>query len=176
MLCDGSQNICVYDSRGLSEVDTAEAQSILRCWLEKGVRHGQMVVRFVISRVLVLQIFGGNASVSLLDVSTILTILVAPSRPSDSSSTRYALECKARHGHHKISKKRNINFVIFVVNAVSLNNIKKTSDWASRMNLIKLYKSPFLSFTGDKIQLVCLVHEIVYLLVSFEWTMSCVAR
>ncbi|KAJ7516572.1 hypothetical protein O6H91_22G063500 [Diphasiastrum complanatum] len=35
-------------------------------------------------------------------------------RSSDSSNVKSALETKGRHGHHKLSEKREVNFVIFV--------------------------------------------------------------
>eukprot|EP00249_Psilotum_nudum_P022656 c28600_g1_i2 orf=148-1524(+) len=65
-------------------------------------------------------------------------------RQSDSCVVTEALEGRGRHGHSKWSMKREINFVIFVVDAVSVLRMKEISD------LVRLFKSPYISFKDDR--------------------------
>lgn len=45
MLSDDARNICVFDSRGFSELDSLENWEILKDWMMNGVRHGQIAHR-----------------------------------------------------------------------------------------------------------------------------------
>jgi len=124
-LCEKSNNICVFDSRGISEVATQEALTCLEDWMVHGVRHNQMVTR-----------------------------------DCDSDKVKQAVENKGRHGHHKLSKRRSVNFVIFVVNALSVHKMYLTpqdGDHTPRDNLRRLFKFPFLSF-NDARPVVVMTH------------------
>ncbi|KAJ7543173.1 hypothetical protein O6H91_09G027900 [Diphasiastrum complanatum] len=69
-------------------------------------------------------------------------------RSSDSSALKECLKSKGRHGHDKLSKKRDVNCVIFVVSAVEVHNMKANEDFASQNNLVCLFKDPYLTFKG----------------------------
>lgn len=45
MMPRGSTSFCIYDSRSLSD-DSAENIKLLKDWIENGVRHGELVIRF----------------------------------------------------------------------------------------------------------------------------------
>lgn len=70
-------------------------------------------------------------------------------RNSDSSKVKEAVERKGRQGHHKLSKKRHINFVIFVINAVAVHKILQSGDNLSRPNFLRIFKFPFITFKGQ---------------------------
>ncbi|KAJ7543172.1 hypothetical protein O6H91_09G027900 [Diphasiastrum complanatum] len=71
-------------------------------------------------------------------------------RSSDSSALKECLKSKGRHGHDKLSKKRDVNCVIFVVSAVEVHNMKANEDFASQNNLVCLFKDPYLTFKDDR--------------------------
>lgn len=77
---------------------------------------------------------------------------MASCRDCDSDKVKQAVENKGRHGHHKLSKRRSVNFVIFVVNALSVHKMYLTpqdGDHTPRDNLRRLFKFPFMSFNGN---------------------------
>lgn len=76
-----------------------------------------------------------------------------PTRDSDSSSLKTRLKCKARqsgYGSHEI---RMVNFVIFVVNGVSILKSMYADDEAEKQYsemVATTFSCPFLSFKGTK--------------------------
>ncbi|CAN4101335.1 unnamed protein product [Withania somnifera] len=40
----GSSSLCLYDTRGLSD-DLSENKKMVKCWMKKGVRHGELITR-----------------------------------------------------------------------------------------------------------------------------------
>lgn len=71
-------------------------------------------------------------------------------RPSDNVSTKEALEGRSRQRHDQLTSKREVNFVIFVVNALSVHNWKESQDILAIENLVALYKNPYLTFKDDR--------------------------
>eukprot|EP00271_Cylindrocystis_brebissonii_P023064 TRINITY_DN926_c0_g1_i1.p1 TRINITY_DN926_c0_g1~~TRINITY_DN926_c0_g1_i1.p1 ORF type:complete len:462 (+),score=99.97 TRINITY_DN926_c0_g1_i1:180-1565(+) len=71
-------------------------------------------------------------------------------RPSDSRCEKESLAARARQGHHSLAVKRNVNFVVLVVSAVSLDTMRKRDDLMAMQNLRRLCTSPFLSFKDDR--------------------------
>lgn len=71
-------------------------------------------------------------------------------RPSDSSGTKELIEKRGRHGDHLCSKKKNVNSVIFVIDAVSVFKMKENGDMSKRAKLVQLYKNPYLTFKDDR--------------------------
>lgn len=47
MVCQDRSNICVFDSRGILEVERADGLAVLKNWMVQGVCNGQMVIRSV---------------------------------------------------------------------------------------------------------------------------------
>lgn len=70
-------------------------------------------------------------------------------RNSDSSRVKEAVERKGRQGHHKLSFKRHINFVIVVINAVAVHKIRQSGENLSRPNFVRIFKFPFITFKGQ---------------------------
>ncbi|GAU13376.1 hypothetical protein TSUD_175280 [Trifolium subterraneum] len=81
-----SNSICLYDTRSLSD-NSHENSKMLKNWMTKGVRHGELVVR---SR--------------------------------DSQRLSKSLKCKSGKKGFFSSKRRKVNFVICVVNGLSVLN------------------------------------------------------
>jgi hypothetical protein len=48
MIPRGSTSFCIYDTRSLSD-DSAENTKMLNHWMENGVRHGELAIRFEFS-------------------------------------------------------------------------------------------------------------------------------
>lgn len=71
-------------------------------------------------------------------------------RPSDSKMIREALEGRGREGHSNWTVKRRVDFVMFVVNAVSVDSMRESHELLALENLATLFKSPFLSFKDDR--------------------------
>lgn len=44
MIPRGATSFCLFDTRSLSE-NFADNDKMLRCWMTKGVRHGELVIR-----------------------------------------------------------------------------------------------------------------------------------
>ncbi|KAF8014666.1 hypothetical protein BT93_H0466 [Corymbia citriodora subsp. variegata] len=117
MIPRGSTSFCLYDTRSLS-ADPSEDNKIIKRWMTKGVRHGELVIR-----------------------------------ESDDSSLRKRMRCKARWSGHPFSVIRRVNFVIFVVNSLTvLKSMDNNHDGQSQyMQLIaNTYNCPYLSFKDDK--------------------------
>jgi hypothetical protein len=68
---------------------------------------------------------------------------------SDSSKVKEAVEKKGRQGHHKLSKRWHINFVIFVINIVAMQKILHCGENLSRPNFMRTFKFPLISFKGQ---------------------------
>ncbi|CAM6084770.1 unnamed protein product [Calypogeia fissa] len=71
-------------------------------------------------------------------------------RSSDNSSTKESIEKRGRHGDNRFSRKKNVNFVIFVVDAVSVFKIKESGDASKHATLVQLYKNPYLTFKDNR--------------------------
>lgn len=73
-------------------------------------------------------------------------------RNSDSPSIRARMKCKARQSGYNSSKTRLVNFVIFVVNGLSvLKSIDSCDDGASQFyiqTIAEMFCCPYLSFRG----------------------------
>jgi hypothetical protein len=52
MIPRDSNSICMYDTRSLSD-DSRENNKMLKNWMTKGVRHGELVARFIYSHMLI---------------------------------------------------------------------------------------------------------------------------
>lgn len=74
-------------------------------------------------------------------------------RNSDSPSIRARMKCKARQSGYNSSKTRLVNFVIFVVNGLSvLKSIDSCDDGASQFyiqTIAEMFCCPYLSFRDD---------------------------
>ena len=84
-------------------------------------------------------------------------------RNSDSSRVKEAVESKGRQGHHKLSKKRHINFVIFVINAVAVHKILQSGDNLSRPSFLRIFKFPLITFKGQ---------SLTHIRASFSWHLT----
>ncbi|CAA2967864.1 P-loop containing nucleoside triphosphate hydrolases superfamily [Olea europaea subsp. europaea] len=113
----GSGSFCLYDTRSLSN-DSSENLKMLKRWMTKGVRHGELV-----------------------------------KRESDCSSLKGQLKCKAQKSRCNPSQVRKINFVIFVVNGLSvlesMDGDNETNQSYTNM-IATTFKNPLLSFKDDK--------------------------
>ncbi|KAL7172812.1 hypothetical protein ACSBR2_032312 [Camellia fascicularis] len=113
----GSTSFCLFDTRCLSD-DSSKNMEMLKHWMTKGVRHGELVVR-----------------------------------DSDSSTLKTRMMCKARQSGYYSSEIRMVNFVIFVVNGLSVLKSLDSDDEAEK-NYTQLiatsFNCPFLSFKDDK--------------------------
>lgn len=117
MIPRGSTSFCLYDTRSLS-MDPSEDNKIIKRWMTKGVRHGELVIR-----------------------------------ESDNWSLRKRMRCKARWGGHPFSVIRRVNFVIFVVNGLTvLKSMDNNHDGQSQYTqlIADTYNCPYLSFKDDK--------------------------
>lgn len=83
-------------------------------------------------------------------------------RDADSSLVREAIEIRGLHGHHKHSKKRTVNFVIFVVDALSVHKMNQTGDKMTCANLLRSFKFPYTTFLGYLIFFIEVLCLIVY--------------
>ncbi|CAL5191929.1 unnamed protein product [Lathyrus oleraceus] len=123
MIPRNSNSICLYDTRSLSD-KSHENNKMLKNWMTKGVRDGELVVRSI-----------------------------------DNQRLCESLKCKGDDKKGFISSKsRKVNFVIYVVNGLSVLNAMKSATDASEAQYIKTVVStfnyPFLSFKDDKPVLV----------------------
>ncbi|GMJ08995.1 hypothetical protein HRI_004568700 [Hibiscus trionum] len=113
----GSSWFCLYDTRGLSN-DAFENFNMIENWMNKGVRHGELVIR-----------------------------------KSDDYSLRRRMKFKILNLGRQSCKTRSVNFVIFVVDGVSVLKSMEGDDTAEvqYMQMIaKIFKCPCLSFKDDK--------------------------
>ncbi|CAK9140905.1 unnamed protein product [Ilex paraguariensis] len=112
-----STSFCLHDTRGLLG-DSSENVKMLKRWMTKGVRHGELVLR-----------------------------------ECDHSSFKTRLKYKARQNGYRVSEIRMVNFVIFVVNGLSiLKAIESDDETGPRYTqmIATMFNSPFLSFKDDK--------------------------
>ncbi|KAK9733961.1 hypothetical protein RND81_04G103900 [Saponaria officinalis] len=117
MIPRSSTSFCLFDTRSLSE-DFVDNDEMLKLWMMKGVRHGELVVR-----------------------------------DSDNPRLRMSLKCKAQQSGTPSSQIRKINYVIFVVNGLSvLRSMNSPKEEAKRfMEMVtKTFNCPYLSFKDDK--------------------------
>ncbi|KAK9159905.1 hypothetical protein Syun_006246 [Stephania yunnanensis] len=111
----GSNSICLYDTRSLSESSSENFEMIKR-WMEKGVRHGEAVFR-----------------------------------DSDNASMRKSIICRAWQAGFCFCEPRRVNFVIFVINGISvLKSIDGVDDAQSMRLLAETFRCPYLSFKDNK--------------------------
>ncbi|KAK3017466.1 hypothetical protein RJ639_006416 [Escallonia herrerae] len=117
MIPRGSKSFCLYDTRSLSD-DVPENVEMLKRWLTKGVRHGDLAIM-----------------------------------KSDSAFLKSRMKCKARQDGYCSSETRMVNFVIFVVNGLSVLKSMESNDGADKMYtemIATMFNCPFLSFKDDK--------------------------
>ncbi|CAK8541471.1 unnamed protein product [Lathyrus sativus] len=122
MIPRNSNSICLYDTRSLSD-NSHQNHKMLKNWMTKGVRDGELVVR-----------------------------------STDNQRLSESLKCKGDKKGFISSKRRKVNFVIYVVNGLSVLSAMKSAGGASEAQYIKTVVStfnyPFLSFKDDKPVLV----------------------
>ncbi|XP_042516192.1 uncharacterized protein LOC122090620 [Macadamia integrifolia] len=116
MIPRGSTSFCLYDTRSLSD-NLSDNYEMLKSWITKGVRHGELVIR-----------------------------------DSDSPSIRKSMKCKARGIGYWSKEARMVNFVIFVVNGVSVLKSMDDSNEDEQYPdmLAKTFSCPYLSFKDAK--------------------------
>ncbi|KAK2995155.1 hypothetical protein RJ640_025385, partial [Escallonia rubra] len=117
MIPRGSKSFCLYDTRSLSD-DVPENVEMLKRWMTKGVRHGELAIM-----------------------------------KSDSALLKSRMKCKARQDGYYSSEMRMVNFVIFVVNGLSVLKSMESNDEADKMYtemIATMFNCPFLSFKDDK--------------------------
>ncbi|KAK7293165.1 hypothetical protein RJT34_16026 [Clitoria ternatea] len=123
MIPRDSKSFCLYDTRSLSDNSHKyENIKILKSWMTKGVRHGQLVVR-----------------------------------TTDDQILRTSLKVKAHKNVYLSSKTRKVNFVIYVVNGLSvLKAMENTGALETQYieTIVSTFNCPFLSFKDDKPVLV----------------------
>ncbi|CAM8907978.1 unnamed protein product [Rhodiola kirilowii] len=119
-----SRSVCLYDTRSLSDC-FSDNDVMLKRWLEKGVRDGEVVIR--------------NS-----DDSGLKGRLLVLTRGRQTG----CISCKIR----------KVNFVIFVVNGVSVLKAMDSEGAATDQHYNKLvattFRNPYLSFRDDKPVLV----------------------
>ncbi|KAL5562159.1 hypothetical protein UlMin_031906 [Ulmus minor] len=117
MIPRGSTSFCLYDTRSLSD-DSEDNINMLKHWMTRGVRRGELVMR-----------------------------------DSDSRSLRTTMKCKALKSGYASCEIRKVNFVIFVVNALSVLK-SMDNDEDAEENYIQLivsaFNCPYISFRDDK--------------------------
>lgn len=123
MILRKSNSFCLYDTRGLSD-DPSDNIEMLKQWMSKGVRHGELITR-----------------------------------KSDASSLINRMRCKARQNFPRSRVIRMINFVIFVVDGLSvLQSIDGDDKQKDYDRVIKTaFNCPYLSYGDDK-PVVVLTH------------------
>lgn len=81
-------------------------------------------------------------------------------RDSDSAIARKNMKIKARHALHCGSEKRMVNFVIFVVDGVSVQKSMTNEDSSQYTRLItESFNCPYLSFKGTISYCFHLIHQ-----------------
>ncbi|KAK3029407.1 hypothetical protein RJ639_039751 [Escallonia herrerae] len=117
MIPRGSKSFCLYDTRSLSD-DVPENVQLLKRWMTKGVRHGELAIM-----------------------------------KSDSAILKSRMKCKARQDDYSTSETRMVNFVIFVVNGLSVLKSMESNDEADKMYtemIATMFNCPFLSFKESR--------------------------
>ncbi|XVF32131.1 hypothetical protein REPUB_Repub17cG0055600 [Reevesia pubescens] len=121
MIPRGSSSFCLYDTRGLCN-DTSDNINMIKYWMNKGVRHGELLVR-----------------------------------KSDDSSLRRRMKCKTQGLGWQSCKTRAVNFVIFVVDGVTVLKSME-GDGPAEVQYMQMitsaFKCPCLSFKDNKPVLV----------------------
>lgn len=144
---------CLYDTRSLSS-DPLENAQMVRRWMMKGVRHGELVIRWGFNT-----FFVDDRTWFIFQVVCELFLALA-FRESDDSDLRTRLKYKAHWQGHPPSTIRAVNFVIFVVNGLSiLKSMEGKDDHdVSYMDMVATtYNLPHLSFKGTTVFLILLV-------------------
>ncbi|XP_043709381.1 uncharacterized protein LOC122658471 isoform X2 [Telopea speciosissima] len=116
MIPRGSASFCLYDTRSLSD-NSSDNYEMLKSWITKGVRHGELVIR-----------------------------------DSDSPSFIKSMKCKASQCGYWSREARMVNFVIFVVNGVSVLKTMGDSNADEQYTymLANTFSCPYLSFKDAK--------------------------
>ncbi|CAJ2670091.1 unnamed protein product [Trifolium pratense] len=116
-----SNSICLYDTRSLSD-NSHENNKMLKNWMTKGLRHGEIVV----SR--------------------------------DTQRLSKSLKCKGGKKGFFSGKSRKVNFVICVLNGLSVLNVMENArgDFEAQYieAIVSTFNCPYLSFKDDKPVLV----------------------
>ncbi|KAL3517841.1 hypothetical protein ACH5RR_020430 [Cinchona calisaya] len=113
----GSKSFCLYDTRGLSD-DSSENMKMLKQWMTKGVRNGELV-----------------------------------KRASDGAILKTTMKYKARRKGNLSGKVRVVNFVVMVVNGLSVLESMDGYDEGKKLYnrmIATDFNNPFLSFKDDK--------------------------
>ncbi|XP_016432612.1 uncharacterized protein LOC107759241 isoform X2 [Nicotiana tabacum] len=124
MIPRGSSSFCLYDTRSLSD-DLAENKKMVKQWMTKGVRHGELI-----------------------------------KRDSDDVHLKSKMKSKARRNSFCAIEAKVVNFVIFVVSAVSILELMDSDDEIKRRKtqaVATTFNDPLLSFEDDK-PVVVLTH------------------
>lgn len=88
----------------------------------------------------------------------------SPNRDSDGSSLRTRMKSKARQSGYDSSRTRMVNFVIFVVNGLSVLKSMDSDEVAGRKYnklIVSTFNCPYLSFKGIR-RLSALFHLISF--------------
>ncbi|XP_019223819.1 PREDICTED: uncharacterized protein LOC109205564 isoform X2 [Nicotiana attenuata] len=112
----GSSSFCLYDTRSLSD-DLTENKKMVKQWMTKGVRHGELI-----------------------------------KRDSDDAYLKSKMKSKDQNSSCAIEAKV-VNFVIFVVSAVSIFELMDSDDETKRQKaqaVATIFNDPLLSFKDDK--------------------------
>ncbi|XP_016470314.1 uncharacterized protein LOC107792596 isoform X2 [Nicotiana tabacum] len=120
----GSSSFCLYDTRSLSD-DLTENKKMVKQWMTKGVRHGELI-----------------------------------KRDSDDVHLKSKMKSKARRNSLYVIEAKMVNFVILVVNAVSILELMDGDDETKRQKtqaVATTFNDPLLSFEDDK-PVVVLTH------------------
>ncbi|XP_073222768.1 uncharacterized protein [Cicer arietinum] len=143
-----SNSICLYDTRSLPD-NSRECDKILKNWMTKGVRNGELVVRFEYLVITFPPIFSNvNIYVKFYQFSI---------RSIDSQRLRKSLKHKGDMKGFFSNKSRKVNFVICVINSLLVLNAMENAGALEDKyieTIVSTFNCPFLSFKDDKPVLV----------------------
>lgn len=137
-----SNSICLYDTRSLPD-NSRECDKILKNWMTKGVRNGELVVRFEYLVITFPPIFSNvNIYVKFYQFSI---------RSIDSQRLRKSLKHKGDMKGFFSNKSRKVNFVICVINSLLVLNAMENAGALEDKyieTIVSTFNCPFLSFKG----------------------------
>lgn len=147
MIPRDSNSICLYDTRSLSN-KSHENNEMLKNWMTEGVHHGELVIRFEYYSTcyFTFPIFSY--------VNIYITVYKFSIRSKDNQTLTESLKCKGNKKGFFSSKSRKVNFVIYVLNGLSVLNMMENADGAFKARYIEEivstfnFNNPFLSFKG----------------------------
>lgn len=153
MIPRGSTSFCLYDTRSLSD-DSHDNIKMIKPWMTNGVRNGELVIR---SNFKVHSHFMWVMTFIHFHSNFLLELFI---RDSDSPSLRSRMKCKARKTHSLSRVIRKINFVIFVVNGLSVLKSMDNDEGADTLYtqlIASAFNCPYFSFGGIWLCLSCLL-------------------